>query len=242
MKRLLLTLLSFCILLPLPGPATLDGAPKQGGNANSKKKTPAQKKKEEEQRKKARERAEAERKRRAQEEMKRKQAIEAARKKRLLDRVEEAKSEVRKCAGEAKELGGRYQKMLDGRDLIARSITRILLKPAKGDLARTKGKLLKLEEQFEAKAKDFQGASISLGLVKNSEKKTHSKGGDAETWEKTLLDLKRELSSANATIKSGESSNKSYGRMILTMVGDYVRAGVDFSESDKALIKKLAAL
>ena len=65
MKRLLLTLLSFCILLPLPGPATLDGAPKQGGNANSKKKkTPAQKKKEEEQRKKARERAEAERKRR----------------------------------------------------------------------------------------------------------------------------------------------------------------------------------
>ena len=78
MKRLLLTLLSFCILLPLPGPATLDGAPKQGGNANSKKKkTPAQKKKEEEQRKKARERAEAERKRRAQEEMKRKQAIEA---------------------------------------------------------------------------------------------------------------------------------------------------------------------
>ena len=240
MKRLLLTLLSFCILLPLPGPATLDGAPKQGGNSNNKKKTPAQKKKEEEQRKKARERAEAERKRRAQEEMKRKQAIEAARKKRLLDRVEEAKSEVRKCAGEAKELGGRYQKMLDGRDLIARSITRILLKPAKGDLARTKGKLLKLEEQFEAK--DFQGASISLGLVKNSEKKTHSKGGDAETWEKTLLDLKRELSSANATIKSGESSNKSYGRMILTMVGDYVRAGVDFSESDKALIKKLATL
>ena len=217
-------------------------AQKQGGKANNKKKCPAQKKREAEQKKKAQERAEAERKRKVEEERKRKQAIENARKKRLQGRVEEAKSEVRKCAGEARELGGRYQKMLEGRNLIARSIELLALKPAKEESKAASARLVKIEEQFKSKSKDLQGAMLSIEGIKNSEKKTQSKGGTAETWEKTLLDLKRELSSANATLKNGESHNKNYGRLILSLVPEYVRAGVKFSEQEKALIKKLSSL
>ena len=130
---------------------------KQGGKANNnkKKKTAAEKKREEEQRKKAQERAEAERKRKAEEERKRKQAIENARKKRLQGRVEEAKSGVRKCAGEARELGGRYQKILEGRNLIARSIELLAHKPAKEESKTASVRLVKIEEQFKAKAKDL---------------------------------------------------------------------------------------
>lgn len=217
-------------------------AQKQGGKANNKKKCPAQKKREAEQKKKAQERAEAERKRKVEVERKRKQAIENARKKRLQGRVEEAKSEVRKCAGEASELGGRYQKMLDGRKLIDRSIELLALKPAKEESKAASARLVKIEEQFKSKSKDLQGAMLSLEGIKNSEKKTQSKGGTAETWEKTLLDLKRELSTVNASVKSGESYNKSYARFILALVPEYVQAGVGFSDKEKTLIKKLSSL
>ena len=74
------------------------------------------------------------------------------------------------------------------------------------------------------------------------EKKTQAKGGTAETWEKTLLDLKRELSAVNASIKSGESYNKSYARFILALVPEFVRAGVKFSDKEKASIRKLSTL
>ena len=219
---------------------------KQGGktnnNNNKKKQTAAEKKKEEEQRKKAQERAEAERKRKAEEERKRKQAIETARKKRLQGRVEEAKSGVRKCAGEAKELGGRYQKMLEGRNLIARSINLLELKPAKEESKAASARLVKIEEQFKAKAKDLQGAALSIESLKNSEKKTQSGGGTAETWEKTLLALKRDLAAVESTIKSGESYNKSYARYILALVPEYVRAGVKFTDKEKASIRKLSSL
>lgn len=215
---------------------------KQGGKGNNSKKTAAQKKKEAEQRKKAQERAEAERKRKAEEERKRKQAIETARKKRLLDRVEEAKSGIRQCVAEARALGGLYQKMLNGRALIARSIELLALKPGKEKSEDASARLLKIEEQFKSKSKDLQGAAISLERLKNSEKKTQSKGGTAETWEKNLLDLKRELSSVNAAIKSCESYNKSYARFILALVPEYVSAGIKFSEKEKALIKRLSSL
>ena len=239
-------LLVLVILVPPPSIQSLLAAPnqKQGGKTNknnNKKKTAAEKKKEEEQRKKAQERAEAERKRKAEEERKRKQALENARKKRLQARVEEAKSGVRKCAGEARELGGRYQKMLEGRNLIARSINLLALKPAKEESKAASARLAKIEEQFKAKAKDLQGAALSIESVKNSEKKTQSGGGTAETWEKTLLDLKRELSTVNATIKSGESYNKSYARYVLALVPEYVRAGVKFTDKEKALIRKLSS-
>ena len=77
--------------------------------------------------------------------------------------------------------------------------------------------------------------------TKNSEKNTQSKGGNAETWEKALLDLKRELSTVNAVIKSGESYNKSYARYVLALVPEYVRAGVKFTDKEKALIRKLSS-
>ena len=238
-------LLALVILVPPPSIQSLLAAPnqKQGGKANNnnKKKTAAEKKREEEQRKKAQERAEAERKRKAEEERKRKQAIEMARKKRLQGRVEEAKSGVRKCAGEARGLGGRYQKMLEGRNLIARSIELLAHKPAREESKAANARLVKIEEQFKAKAKDLQGAAQSIELVRNSEKKTQSGGGTAETWEKTLLDLKRELSSVNAAIKNGESYNKNYARYVLALVPEYVRAGVKFTDKEKALIRKLSS-
>jgi len=244
LSRLFAPVLLALFLLVPPSGQSLLSAPnqKQGGKANNNKKTAAQKKKEAEQRKKAQERAEAERKRKAEEERKRKQAIETARKKRLLDRVEEAKSGIRKCSAEARGLATRYQKMIDGRALIARSIDLLVLKPAKEKSEDASARLLKIEAQFKAKAKDLQGAALSLEGLKNSEKKTQSKGGTAETWEKTLLDLKRELSSVNATVRSGESSNKSYGGFILSLIPEYVRAGVKFSEKEKTLIKKLSSL
>lgn len=232
----------FLLVPPSAEPLLAAANQKQGGKANNKKKTAAQKKKEAEQRKKAQERAEAERKRKAEEERKRKQAIETARKKRLLDRVEEAKSGIRRCAAESRALAGRYQKMLAGRDLIARSIDLLVLKPAKEKSEDARARLLKIETQFKAKAKDLQGAALSLEGLKNSEKKTQQKGVTAEAWEKTLLDLKRELSSVNAFVKSGESSNKSYGGFILSLIPEYVRAGVKFSEKEKMLIKKLSSL
>ena len=238
-------LLVLVILAPLPSIQSLLAAPnqKQGGKSNNnKKKTAAEKKREAEQRKKAQERVEAERKRKAEEERKRKLAIETARKKRLLSRVEEAKTGIRKCAAEARALATRYQKMLAGRALIARSIDLLALKPAKKESEDASARLLKIEAQFKSKAKDLQGAALSLEGLKNSEKKTQSKGGTAETWEKTLLDLKRELSSVNATVKSSESSNKSYGGFILSLIPEYVRAGIKFSEKEKALIKKLSSL
>ncbi len=247
MKILLgLFLFSFSIFSLSVGPQSLSaanqGKTKQGAKANNKKKTAAQKKKEAEQRKKAQERLEAERKRKAEEERKRKEAIEAARKKRLEDRIEESKSGIRKCVGEAKELGRRCQKMLDDRKLIARSIDLLALKPAKVESKSARERLVRIEEQFKAKAKDLQGAFLAIEGIKNSEKKTQSKGGSAETWEKTLLELKRELSSANATVKSGESQNKNYGRLLLYLVPEFVRAGVKFSEQEKAVIKKLSSL
>ena len=215
-------------------------AQKQGGKANNKKKCPVQKKREAEQRKKAQERAEAERKRRVEEE--RKQAIETARQKRLRVRVEEAKSGVRKCSAEAKGMSFAFQKMLTGRDLIGRSISLIALKPAKGELEQAQERLLKIGEQFKTKEKDILSASLSLEKVKNSEKKTQSKGGTTESWEKTLLDLKREISTVSSALRSGESFNKSYARLILGLVGEYVRAGIKFSEKEKVLIKKLSSL
>lgn len=217
-------------------------AQKQGGKANNKKKTVAQKKREAEQKKKARERVEAERKRKAAEEMKRKKGIEDAKKQRLLDRVEEAKAGVRKCSIEAKGMAFAFQKMLEGRDLIARSINLIAGKPARGKLEEAKQRLLKIEEQFKSKGKDIQSAALSLEKVKNSEKKTQHKGGTTETWEKTLLDLKRETSSVSAALKSGQSYNKSYARLILGLVREYVQGGVEFSEQDKTLIKRLGSL
>jgi hypothetical protein len=238
-------MLLLVILVPPPSVQSLVAAPnqKQDGKANNnKKQTAAEKKKEAEQRKKAQERAEAERKRKAEEERKRKQAIETARKNRLQGRAEEAKSGVRKCAGEARELEGRYQKMLEGRNLIARSIKLLSLKPAKEESKAASARLLKIDEQFKSKAKDLQGAMLSIEGIKNSEKKTQYKGGTAETLEKTLLGLKRELSSVNATIKSGESYNKSYARYILALVPEFVRAGVKFSDKEKASIRKLSTL
>ena len=244
--KIFLLILSFSLLLPTVGTESVwaanQGKSKQDGKANNnnKKKTAAEKKKEEEQRKKAQERAEAERKRKAEEERKRKQAIETARKNRLQGRVEEAKSGVRKCAGEARELEGRYQKMLAGRDLIARSINLLALKPAKEESKAASARLVKIEEQFKSKAKGLQGAMLCIEGIKNSEKAQY-KGG-AETWEKTLLGLKRELGTVNATIKSGESYNKSYARYILALVPEYVRAGVKFSDKEKASIRKLSSL
>ena len=238
--------LALVILIPPFSTQSLLSAPnqKQGGKANNnnKKQTAAEKKKEAEQRKKAQERAEAERKRKAEEERKRKQAIETARKNRLQGRAEEAKSGVRKCAGEARELGGRYQKMLEGRNLIARSINLLELKPAKEESKDASARLVKIEEQFKSKAKDLQGAMLALEALKNSEKKTQYKGGTAETWEKTLLGLKRELSSVESKIKSMESYNKSYARMILSLVSEFVRAGIKFSDKEKASIRKLSSL
>ena len=99
-----------------------------------------------------------------------------------------------------------------------------------------------IEEQFKSKGKDIQSAALSLEKVKNSEKKTQHKGGTTETWEKTLLDLKRETSSVSAALKSGQSYNKSYARLILGLVGEYVQGGVKFSEQDKSLIKRLGSL
>ena len=218
-------------------------AQKQGGKANNnKKKTASQKKREAEQKKKARERAEAERKRQVAEEMKRKKAIEDAKKKRLVDRVEEAKAGVRKCSIEAKAMAFAFQKMLDGRNLISSSIGLMADKPTNSKLANAKARLLNIEKQFKSKGKDLQGASLSLEKVKNSEKRTQSKGGTTETWEKTLLDLKRELTSVQTALKSGQSYNQSFSRLILALVGEYVQGGVKFSDQDKSLIKRLSSL
>ena len=62
--------------------------------------------------------------------------------------------------------------MIDGRALIARSIDLLVLKPAKEESEGASARLLKIEAQFKAKAKDLQGTALSLEGLKNSEKKT----------------------------------------------------------------------
>ena len=139
-------------------------------------------------------------------------------------------------------MGGRYQKMLEGRNLIARSINLLAFKPAKEESKAASARLAKIEEQFKAKAKDLQGAALSIESVKHSEKKTQSGGGTAETWEKTLLGVKRDLAAVESTIKSGESYNKSYARYVLALIPEYVRAGVKFTDKEKASIRNLSSL
>lgn len=214
---------------------------KQAGKANNKKKTAAQKKKEMDQRKKARERAEAERKRKIQEEVKRKQAIEAARQKRLQAREDEAKEEIGKCSIEAKGMDFSFQKMLEGREMLHRCIRLMDLKSSGRKSAKIKLKLNKIEEQFKSKGKDLQGVFLLLEKIKNSDAKTQ-KGGNFETWEKTLLEVKRELTSISSALKSGQSSNKSLARLLLGLIPEYVQAGIEFSEEEKKLIKKLTSL
>ena len=172
-----------------------------------------------------------------QEEIKRKQVIEAARQKRLQAREDEAKEEIEKCSIEAKGMDFGFQKMLESREMLHRCIRLMDLKSSGGKSAKIKLKLHKIEEQFKSKGKDLQGVFLSLEKIKNSDAKTQ-KGGNFETWEKTLLEVKRELTSISSALKSGQSSNKSLARLLLGLIPEYVQAGIEFSEEEKKLIKK----
>ena len=52
--------------------------------------------------------------------------------------------------------------MLDDRKLIARSIDLLALKPAKDQSKSARERLVKIEEQFKAKAKNLQGAFLAI--------------------------------------------------------------------------------
>ena len=172
------------------------------------------------------ERLEAERKRKAEEEKKRKSAIEAARKKRLEDRIEESKSGIRKCVGEAKELGRRFQKCSMTVNLLPARSTCLPSNRPKTNRSPPESALLRSRNNSKPRPRICRGPFWRSRGSRIPEKKTQSKGGSTETWEKILLELKRDLSSANATVKSGESQNKNYARLLLSLVPEFVRAPV----------------
>ena len=248
MKTWFRLFLCLCLLTPFV-PVDLTGAPKQSQKKSKKKQTPAQRKKEAERKKQMAERAAAVRKKKAQEDAREEKEKKDAENERINLQVAEIKKDIKFASYRLDDVELELKKISTARNVITQSIARALSKPEKLVLAEARNKLLRINEQVDAKKEQTKEAYRILGRLKIvCGKYLDSKGVSGkgkklfESYENALIDVRRDFSSVESTIRKMKSYNSNYARLVLPIISDFVQAGINFADKEKELIKKLGAL
>ena len=239
-----------CLSLITPViPVDLSGAPKQTQKKTKKKQAPAQRKKEAERKKQMAERAAAVRKKKAQEDAREEKEKKEEEDERINLQVAEIKKDIKFASYRLDDVELELKKISTGRNVISQSIARTLSKPEKPVLAEARNKLLRIKEQVDAKQEQTREAYRILGRLKIvCGKYLESKGvpGNGkklfEAYENALLDVKRDFGSVESTIRKMKSYQSNYARLVIPIISEFVQSGIQFSEKEEELIRKLRSL
>jgi hypothetical protein len=63
-----------------------------------------------------------------------------------------------------------------------------------------------------------------------------------EAYENALLDVKRDFGSVESTIRKMKSYQSNYARLVIPIISEFVQSGIQFSEKEEELIRKLRSL
>jgi hypothetical protein len=248
MKTWFRLFLCLCLLTPVV-PVDLTGAPKQSQKKSKKKQTPAQRKKEAERKKQMAERAAAVRKKKAQEDAREEKEKKDAENERINLQVAEIKKDIKFASYRLDDVELELKKISTARNVITQSIARALSKPEKPALAEARNKLLRIKEQVDAKKEQTKEAYQILGRLKIvCGKYLESNGVPGtgkklfEAYENALLEVKRDFGSVESTIRKMKSYQSNYAGLVLPIISEFVQSGIQFSEKEEELIRKLRSL
>jgi hypothetical protein len=227
----------------------LSAAPKQSQKKSKKKQTPAQRKREAERKKQMSEWAAAARKKKSEEQGREEREKKDLENDRIDLQVAKIRSEIKFASYRLDDVELELKKISMGRNLITQSIDRVLSKLAKPVLSEARGKLLRIKDQAKGKIEQTKEAYQILGRLKIlCSKYLDAKGLPREgtkllqAYEKALIDVKRDFSTIEATVKQLKNYNSNYARFVTQTISEFVQAGIQFSEKEKELIKKLISL
>ena len=248
MRNWFLLFLCLCLFTPVV-PVDLSAATKQSQKKSKKKQTPAQRKREAERKKQISERAAALRKKKVEQEASEEREKKDADNERINLQVAEIKKDIKFESYRLDDVELELKKISTARNVITQSIGRALSKPEKLALAEARNKLLRINEQVDAKKEQTKEAYRILGRLKIvCGKYLDSKGVPGkgkklfESYENALIDVRRDFSAVESTIRKMKSYNSNYARLVLPIISDFVQAGINFANKEKELIKKLGAL
>ena len=248
MKNWFRLFLCFCLLIPVV-PVDLSSAPKQVQKKSKKKQTPAQRKREAERKKQMAERAAAVRKKKAEEEAREEKEKKEAENDRIHTQVAEIKKDIKFASFRLDDVELELKKLSSASNVITQSIVRALSKPEKPVLAEARNKLVRIKQQVDAKKEQTKEAYRILGRLKTvCGKYLDAKGLPVnsrklfEAYENALLDVKRDFSLVESTIRKMKSYQSNYARLVLPIISEFVQSGIQFSEKEEELIRKLRSL